>query len=44
MFLVFVLAPLPSQFANIVDALWAGRYALLCVAVIALALSLRELA
>jgi MFS family permease len=36
MFLVFVLAPLPSRFAQEVNAVWAGRYTLLTVAAIAL--------
>jgi len=40
LFLVFVLAPLPSQFAAIADPLWAGRYTALCVAAIAFASAL----
>ncbi len=36
MFLVFVLAPLPSFFAQDYDALWAGRWTMLTVACIAL--------
>jgi MFS family permease len=40
LFLVFVLAPLPSQFAALADPLWAGRYTALSVAAIALASAL----
>jgi MFS family permease len=35
MFLVFVLAPLPSKFLPFTDALWAGRYTALIAAAIA---------
>jgi MFS family permease len=35
MFLVFVLAPMPSKFLPFTDALWAGRYTALTVAAIA---------